>query len=69
MALNFAVIQAEGGHLGAGTPHVRIFEPHRQPLLVDLHAHFLEAGADLLDLAHQAARTVVVLFDFGVDDR
>ena len=64
--LDFAVVQAESGHLGAGTPHVRILEPDRQPLLVHLHAHFFEAGPDLLDLAHQAARTVVILFDLGV---
>src|SRR5205807_2314801 len=52
--LNLILVQAEGRHLGTGPPVVRILDPDREPLLVELHAHFLEAGADLLDLADEA---------------
>ena len=34
--------------------------------LCSLHAHFFQAGPDLLDFAHQAAGAVVELLDLGV---
>ncbi len=52
--LDLVIVQAEGGHLGAFAPVVRILQPDRNPLLVQLHAHFFQAGPDLLDFAHQA---------------
>src|SRR5262245_55675491 len=46
---------------------MRIFEPDRNPFLVDLDAYFLQAGSHLLLLAQQALRLNVKLFHLIVN--
>ena len=63
---DIVLIQAEGGHLGAGPPFVWILQPDRNPLFMHFHADFFETGADLFHFADQVARVHVLLLDFGV---
>ncbi len=51
--LNLVILQAEHRHLGGGAEVVGALEPDRDPIPIDLHADFFEAGADFLFFAHE----------------
>ena len=59
--LHFLGLQAELRHLSRRTPLVGMLEPVRDPLFVDLHAHFFKVGADFLDLLEQVVRFLLEL--------
>ena len=65
--LNLMIGQTEVRHLGGRAEIGWLFQPHRNPVAIQLEADVFQVRADFLDVLHQAVGLEIELLDAAVD--
>ena len=65
--LDLTIVEAEVRHFGRRAEVARLFQPHGDPIAVQLQAHVLEIGADLFNVLEEALAGAIKLDDAEIE--